>query len=143
MTEVGGGGFPHGLYRDGFPTMQLNLLKSKLHRAEVTDLSLNCEGSLALDLTLMDLVDLREFEHILIDIMADGQRFETYTIPALSGSGTISLNGATAKLGSRSDLRTITSFAVGDEREIATWIPRIAIPPETKPEFVKSTPASA
>jgi aspartate 1-decarboxylase len=142
LTEVGGGGFAPGLYRDGFHTMQLNLLKSKLHRAEVTDLSLNYEGSLAIDRTLMDLVGLREFERILIGNMANGQRFETYAIPAPAGSGTISLNGATAKLGSRGDLLTIMSFAVVDEREAATWAPRIAILAETNRKIVKATPVS-
>lgn len=107
--------------------MQLNLLKSKLHRAEVTDLSLNYEGSLAIDRDLMDLVGLREFERILVGNMGNGQRFETYAIPAPRGSAQISLNGATARLGQRGDLLTIMSFAVVDEVEAATWQPKVAV----------------
>lgn len=120
--------------------MQLNLLKSKLHRVEVTDLSLNYEGSLAIDQEMMDLVGLRQFEKILVGNMANGQRFETYAIPAPAGSKTISLNGATAKLGARGDLLTIMAFAVVDETEAAAWQPRIAMFAETNRKLIKFTP---
>lgn len=107
--------------------MQLNLLKSKLHRVEVTDTSLNYEGSLAIAADLMDLVGLRPYERILIGNTANGERFETYAIPAPAGSKTISLNGATARLGKPGDILTIMSFAVVDEREAAQWQPRVAV----------------
>ena len=99
--------------------MQLNLLKSKIHRAEVTDSSLNYEGSLAIDSEFMAQVGMRQYERILIGNTANGERFETYAIAAPAGSKTISLNGATALLGKRGDLLTIMSFAVVDEKEAA------------------------
>ncbi|HEY0946987.1 MAG TPA: aspartate 1-decarboxylase [Opitutaceae bacterium] len=117
--------------------MQLNLLKSKIHRAEVTDLSLNYEGSLAIDREFMDIVGLREFERILVGNMANGERFETYAIPAPAGSKTISLNGATAHLGKRGDLLTIMSFAVVDEREAAAWQPRVVMLGDANRKIIK------
>ena len=117
--------------------MQLNLLKSKIHRAEVTDLSLNYEGSLAIDREFMDLVGLRQYERILIGNMANGERFETYAIAAPAGSKTISLNGATAMLGKRGDLLTIMSFAVVDEKEAADWQPRVLVLGESNRKIIK------
>ncbi len=122
--------------------MQLNLLKSKLHRVEVTDLSLNYEGSLAIDREMMDLVGLREYEKILVGNMGNGSRFETYAIPAPAGSKTISLNGATARLGNRGDLLTIMSFAVVDETEAPTWQPRVAMFAETNTKLLTLSPAA-
>lgn len=117
--------------------MQLNLLKSKLHRVEVTDTSLNYEGSLAIDSELMALVGLRQYERILVSNMANGSRFETYAIPAPAGSKTISLNGATALLGKRGDLLTIMSFAVVDENEAAQWQPRVAVLGDANQKVIK------
>ncbi|MCC5025112.1 MAG: aspartate 1-decarboxylase [Candidatus Synoicihabitans palmerolidicus] len=117
--------------------MQLNLLKSKIHRAEVTDLSLHYEGSLAIDREFMDIVGLREFGKILIGNMANGKRFETYAIPAPAGSKTISLNGATARLGKRGDLLTIMNFAHFDETEAATWQPKVLVLGEANTKIIK------
>jgi len=119
--------------------MQLNLLKSKLHRAEVTDLSLHYEGSLAIDRDFMERIALRPFERILVSNMGNGQRFETYAIPAPAGSLTISLNGATAYLGKRGDLLTIMSFAVVDEREAAEWRPQVLVLGEHNTKIVKES----
>ncbi len=119
--------------------MQLNLLKSKIHRAEVTDASLNYEGSLAIDAEFMSLVDLRPGERILVGNMNNGERFETYAIPAPAGSKTISLNGATAHLGRRGDIVTIMAFAVVDEREAATWQPRVLVLAEANTKIVKQS----
>ena len=107
--------------------MQLTLLKSKLHRATVTGGSLNYEGSLGIDADLMDGCGLLPFEKILCGNMANGERFETYAIAAPAGSKTISLNGATALLGKRGDLITIMSFALVDEKEAASWQPRVLV----------------
>ncbi len=117
--------------------MQLNLLKSKIHRAEVTDLSLHYEGSMAIDREFMDLVGLREYEKILVGNMANGERFETYAIPAPAGSKTISLNGGTAYLGARGDLVTIMAFASVDAEEAANWQPRVLVLGETNSKFIK------
>ncbi len=107
--------------------MQLNLLKSKIHRAEVTDLSLHYEGSLAIDSEFMDIVRLREYERILVGNMANGERFGTYAIKAPAGSKTISLNGATAHLGSKGDLLTIMCFARFEAAEAENWEPKVLL----------------
>jgi aspartate 1-decarboxylase len=117
--------------------MQLNLLKSKIHRAEVTDTSLNYEGSLAIDREFMDKVGLRPYERILIGNMANGERFETYAIPAPAGSKTISLNGGTALLGKPGDLLTIMCFAVVDEREATDWQPQVLVLGDANRKVIK------
>jgi len=117
--------------------MQLKLLKSKIHRAEVTDLSLHYEGSLAIDREFMDLVGLREYEKILVGNMANGERFETYAIPAPAGSKTISLNGATAHLGKAGDLLTIMAFATVEADEATTWQPKVLLLGEANTKIIK------
>jgi aspartate 1-decarboxylase len=117
--------------------MQLNLLKSKIHRAEVTDSSLNYEGSLAIDTEFMAQVGLRQYERILVSNTANGERFETYAIPAPAGSKTISLNGATALLGKLGDIITIMSFAVVDEQEAASWQPSVLVLGEANRKVIK------
>jgi aspartate 1-decarboxylase len=117
--------------------MQLNLLKSKIHRAEVTDTSLNYVGSLAIDADFMALAGLRHYERILIGNMGNGERFETYAIPAPAGSKMISLNGGCAHLGKRGDLITIMSFAVVDEKEAENWHPRVVVLGEGNQKIIK------
>jgi aspartate 1-decarboxylase len=119
--------------------MQLNLLKSKIHRAEVTDASLNYEGSLAIDVEFMALVALRPYERILIGNMNNGERFETYAIAAPAGSKTISLNGGTAHLGKRGDLLTIMAFALVDEREAADWHPKVLVLADANRRIIKQS----
>jgi aspartate 1-decarboxylase len=119
--------------------MQLILLKSKIHRAEVTDASLNYEGSLAIDAEFMALVGLRPYERILIGNMNNGERFETYAIAAPAGSKTISLNGGTAHLGKRGDLLTIMAFALVDEREAADWHPKVLVLADANRRIVKQS----
>jgi aspartate 1-decarboxylase len=117
--------------------MQLNLLKSKIHRAEVTDLSLHYEGSLAIDSDLMAIVGLLPYEKILVGNMGNGERFETYAIPAPAGSLTISLNGACAYRGKHGDLLTIMSFARFDETEAASWVPRVLLLGDSNAKIIK------
>lgn len=117
--------------------MQLNLLKSKIHRAEVTDLSLHYEGSLAVDSEFMEIVGLREYEKILVGNMANGERFETYAIKAPAGSKTISLNGATAHLGNKGDLLTIMSFANVEAEEARNWDPKVLLLGEANTKIIK------
>lgn len=117
--------------------MQLNLLKSKIHRAEVTDLSLHYEGSLAIDGDFMEIVGLREYEKLLVGNMANGERFETYCIKAPAGSKTISLNGATAHLGAKGDLLTIMVFAHVDAAEAESWEPKVLLLGEANTRIIK------
>jgi aspartate 1-decarboxylase len=119
--------------------MQLNLLKSKIHRAEVTDSSLNYEGSLAIDADFMAGVDLRPYERILVSNLNNGERFETYAIAAPAGSKTICLNGATSHLGKRGDLVTIMAFAMVNEPEAASWQPKVLVLGDANRRIVKQS----
>jgi aspartate 1-decarboxylase len=107
--------------------MQVHLLKSKIHRATVTDASLQYEGSMTIAADLMEKTGLMEFEKILVSNLANGSRFETYAMAGEWGSGAIVLNGATAHLGKPGDLVTIMSYAVLDEREAKTWRPKVIV----------------
>lgn len=107
--------------------MQVHVLKSKIHRAGVTGASLNYEGSLTIDLDLMEKVGFLPYERVLCSNMANGHRFETYLIAGERGSGDIVLNGATAHLGKPGDLITIMSFTFVEETEARGWQPRVIV----------------
>ena len=107
--------------------MQVHILKSKIHRATVTGASLNYEGSLTIDLALMEKVGFLPYERVLCSNMANGNRFETYLIAGERGSGDIVLNGATAHLGKAGDLITIMSFTFVDEGQAKGWEPRVIV----------------
>ena len=85
-------------HRDA-PSMQVTLLKSKIHRATVTGASLHYEGSMTISADLAERVGLLPYERILCSNMANGERFETYVIYGERGTAQIQLNGATAHLG--------------------------------------------
>lgn len=97
--------------------MMIYLLKSKLHRASVTDGNVNYEGSLTISEDLMETVGFLPYERILVGNMNNGERFETYLIPGKRGKGEVCLNGATAHLGKQGDLLTIMSFAAFSKEE--------------------------
>lgn len=107
--------------------MRIHLLKSKLHKAEVSGASLNYEGSITIDEDLMDRSGLARYERVLCGNMSNGARFETYVIPGPRGSGAIELNGATARLGQRGDLLTIMAFADVEADQAQDWKPRILL----------------
>ncbi len=107
--------------------MQIHLLKSKIHRARVTAGDVNYEGSLGIDQDFMDKVGLLPYERILCGNMANGNRWETYAIPAPRGSGAIILNGAVAFLGKPGDRVTIMSYAVVDKAKAKKWEPRVIV----------------
>ncbi len=107
--------------------MQIHLLKSKIHRAQVTDAHLDYEGSLSIAADLMEQAGLLPYERILCSNLANGNRFETYAIPAESGSGAIVLNGATSHLGKAGDRLTIMSYAVVEASEAKRWRPRVIV----------------
>ncbi len=108
-------------------SMTLQLLKSKIHRATVTDANINYEGSLTIDHALMDEVGLLPYERVLCGNMGNGERFETYAIAGERGSGSIILNGATAHLGKLGDRLTIMSFAQLKKNEISGWKPKVIV----------------
>ena len=107
--------------------MQIQLLKSKIHRAAVTDANVNYEGSITIDRALMDKVGLREYERVLCGNLANGERFETYAIAGEPGSSAIILNGATAHLGKVGDRLTIMSFGGVDDAVKADWRPNVIV----------------
>ncbi|MEY4402288.1 MAG: hypothetical protein RIR91_323 [Verrucomicrobiota bacterium] len=106
--------------------MLYHLLRTKLLRAEVTGARLDYEGSLAIDIELMNLVGMLPYEKILVGNLANGERFETYAIPAPAGTREICLNGATAHLGKAGDLLVIMTFAELSPEEAKTWKPKTA-----------------
>jgi len=107
--------------------MQVEILKSKIHRAQITGSNLNYEGSLTIDRALMEKAGLLVHEKILASNMANGERFETYVIAGEAGSGAIILNGATSHLGKAGDRLTIMSFAWIEQSEAKRWHPRIIV----------------
>jgi aspartate 1-decarboxylase len=107
--------------------MQVFLLKSKIHRATVTGGNVKYEGSLTIAADIMEKCGLQEYEKNLCGNMANGERFETYTIKGKRGSGEIVLNGAVAHLGKKGDLLTIMNFASFGAREARNWKPRIVV----------------
>ena len=105
--------------------MLRTMLKSKLHQATVTAVELEYEGSLTVDRALLDAVRIAPYEKILVANLANGERFETYAIPAPAGSGVVSLNGATAHKGEVGDRLIVFAFAAVPEEEVAAHQPLI------------------
>jgi len=104
--------------------MKIYLMKSKILRALVTDAALDYEGSLEIDADLMDRVGLVRYEKILVANIDNGERFETYAIPAERGSGRISLNGAAAHKGEKGHRIVIIAFAEAEASEAENWKPK-------------------
>ena len=99
--------------------MRRYMLKSKIHRATVTDANLHYEGSLTIDRNLMEQADIVPYEMIKIYNINNGERFETYAIEGEPGKGEICLNGAAARKGEPGDLIIITTFVDMDNEEVA------------------------
>jgi aspartate 1-decarboxylase len=107
--------------------MLVHLLKSKIHRAQVTASSLDYEGSLTIDPDLMEKVGLVPYEKILCSDLTNGNRWETYAIAGRRGSGVIELNGAVAHLGKVGDRLTIMAFTEVDVAAAKHWEPRVIV----------------
>ena len=105
--------------------MQLSLLKSKIHRATVTQADLDYEGSISIDAGLMKAGNLVTHEHVHVWNITQGTRFETYVIPGPLGSGMIQINGAAAHLAKKGDKVIITSFTNLSARKIKRHKPKI------------------
>ncbi len=88
-----------------------NMLKSKIHRAQVTDANLYYEGSITIDKDMMDAANMIEYEMVHVLNVNTGARFETYAIEGPRGSGTICINGAAARLASRGDVVIILTYS--------------------------------
>ena len=98
--------------------MKIQILKSKLHRAKITNVHLDYEGSCAIDEEILDAASINEYEMIHIYNLNNGNRFTTYAIRAEKGSGIISLNGAAAYQGNKDDLIIICTYCDIDQNEV-------------------------
>lgn len=107
--------------------MNVTLLKSKLHFARVTESEPDYEGSLKIDIDLMERVRIHPYEKILIANTANGARFETYAIPGDRGSKVIGLNGATTHLGKVGDKIIIFTFCSIPEEEATAHRPLVQV----------------
>lgn len=105
--------------------MFVNLMKSKIHRAKVTEANLNYVGSITIDEDLMDTADIMKNEKVQIVNNNNGNRFETYVIPGERGSGVICLNGAAARLVQPGDTIIIISYGMFDRNEAKQFNPTI------------------
>ena len=105
--------------------MRLTLLKSKLHRATVTNVELEYEGSCAIDTHLMDAADIHEYERIEIYNVTNGERFTTYAIRGEAGSGMISVNGAAAHKARVDDIVIICTYAELEQSEVTGFKPKL------------------
>ena len=101
------------------------MMKSKIHRATVTQADLDYVGSVTLDAALMEAADLLEGEQVAIVDITNGARIETYVIPGERGSGVIGINGAAAHLVHPNDLVIIMSYAVLSDAEARALKPRV------------------
>ena len=105
--------------------MFTTMLKAKIHRASVTQVELDYEGSCAIDDDLLDASGIREYEQIQIYNITSGERFTTYAIRAARGSRTISINGAAAHRADVGDKIIIAAFVGLDAAELATFKPKL------------------
>ena len=110
--------------------MNIQVLKSKIHRATITQADLNYIGSIAIDEDLMDAANLIENEKVSIFNINNGERISTYIIKGERGSGNISLNGAAARRVAVGDLVIIVSYASMDFEEAKSFKPAILFPDE-------------
>lgn len=105
--------------------MERKMLKSKIHRATVTGADLHYEGSITIDLNLMEAADIIPYEAVAIWNVTNGNRFETYAIEGERGSGVICINGAAARLVAPKDLVIIASFVNMENEEALAYEPKL------------------
>jgi aspartate 1-decarboxylase len=110
--------------------MQIQVLKSKIHRVKVTQANLNYIGSITIDADLMDAANLIEHEKVQVVNVNNGERLETYIIKGRRGSGTICLNGPAARRVEPGDIVIVISYALMDFNEAKKFKPSIIFPTE-------------
>lgn len=110
--------------------MQIELMKSKIHRAVITEANLNYVGSITVDEALMDAAQIIENEKVQVVNVTNGSRLETYVIKGERGSGVICLNGAAARLCAVGDIVIIISYATMDPEEARQHQPVTLFPKE-------------
>lgn len=107
--------------------MMRMMLKSKIHRATITEADLHYEGSLTIDRRLMQRADILPYEMVHVYNISNGERFETYALEGEAGSGVICLNGAAARKGAPGDLIIITTYASYSEVELEKHQPQVIL----------------
>ncbi len=113
--------------------MRIQVLKSKIHRAKITEAELHYVGSISIDQDLMDAANLIEGEKVQIVNVNNGERLETYVIKGARGSGTICLNGPAARKAQVGDIVIIISYASMKFEKAKTFKPTIVFPtPDNK-----------
>jgi aspartate 1-decarboxylase len=105
--------------------VKIIILKSKIHRAVITNTDINYVGSITIDSELLEHASIRPYEKVLVASIDSGERLETYVIEGKRGSREVCLNGAAAKKISKGEKVIIMSFAVVDEKEAARLSPII------------------
>ena len=105
--------------------MHRTMLKSKIHRATVTDADLHYVGSITVDPELLEAADILEHEQVAVVDVNNGARFETYTIAGERGSGEMKVNGAAARLVHHGDTIIVISYAQYDTVELERYEPRV------------------
>jgi aspartate 1-decarboxylase len=110
--------------------MEIEILKSKVHRAVITEANLNYVGSLTLDEGLMEAANMIEYEKVQIVNVNNGSRIETYLIKGKRGSGVCCLNGPAARQGAVGDIVIIISYATMDFEKARSFTPAVVFPRE-------------
>ncbi len=101
------------------------MMKSKIHRATLTEANIDYEGSITIDKDLMEAADILQFEQVHVLDISNGARLVTYAIEGERGSGVICMNGAAAKLVSKGDLIIIISYSTVSEFEARSHVPKL------------------
>jgi len=114
--------------------MQIEILKSKIHRVQVTDANMNYIGSITIDEDLMRAAQLFEYEKVHVVNVTNGERLVTYVIKGEAGSGIICLNGAAAHKANIGDIIIILSYAILAPEEVKTHQPICIFPKNNKLE---------
>jgi len=117
--------------------MQIEILKSKIHRVSVTEANLHYVGSITVDEDLMDAANLIEYEKVSVVNNNNGERFETYIIKGGRGSGIICLNGAAARKVAVGDIIIIMSYALMEMERAKTFKPCLVFPDTATNKLVK------
>lgn len=107
--------------------MLLTMLKSKIHRAVVTQANLNYVGSITIDSALLEASGILEYEKVQVVNVTNGSRIETYAISGEKNSGVVCLNGAAARCAAEGDIIIIMAYAQMDEKEIETHQPKVVL----------------
>ena len=103
------------------------MLRSKIHRATVTDSNLEYEGSLTVDPLLLEAASILPYEQVGVSNLNNGERFETYVIPGKRGAGEMVLNGPTARKGVKGDKVIVFCYEYFNEEELKTFKPKIVL----------------